>query len=211
VAENKPPVRFRGKVDVLVERKLDGVTRLLRLNEPAALPLKQEDRFRIEGEVDPPAYLYVFWIDPNHDITPVYPWNPADLKGNPWNTRPGVEKPLGKISLPPNVGKRYTATDAAPGVATMVLLARTTPLDVRDEELRACLEKLPDLPLPAGGEGAAVWFDDYVEVRDPFRRRTFGVVGSEDAFARWQGQLQQLLGDRAAFQTAVSFARTGRK
>jgi CHAT domain-containing protein/tetratricopeptide (TPR) repeat protein len=37
------------------------------------------------------------------------------------------------------------------------------------------------------------------------------VVGSEDAFARWQGQLQKVLGDRAAFQTAASFARTGRK
>lgn len=40
---------------------------------------------------------------------------------------------------------------------------------------------------------------------------SFGVVGSQDEFARWQGQLQQLLGKQAAFQTAVSFARTGRK
>jgi hypothetical protein len=50
-----------------------------------------------------------------------------------------------------------------------------------------------------------------VEVRDPDRPRTFGVVGSDDAFARWQGQLQKVLGDQAAFQTAASFARTGRK
>ena len=56
-----------------------------------------------------------------------------------------------------------------------------------------------------------MWFDDYVEARDPDRPRTFGVVGSADAFARWQGQLQKVLGDQAAFETAASFARTGRK
>jgi hypothetical protein len=39
----------------------------------------------------------------------------------------------------------------------------------------------------------------------------FGVVDSSNAFARRHGQFQKVLGDRAAFQTAVSFARTGRK
>jgi hypothetical protein len=100
-------------------------------------------------------------------------------------------------------------------VATVVLFARPTPLDVPDEVVRKWFEGLPDLPLPAGGERAAVGHpegrDDYVEVRDPDRPRTFGVVGAEDAFARWQGQLQKVLGDQAAFQTAASFARTGPK
>ena len=58
--------------------------RLLRLNVPGALPLRQADKFRIEGEVDPPAYLYLVWVDPGHDVTPVYPWDPK--KG--WGTRP---------------------------------------------------------------------------------------------------------------------------
>lgn len=200
-------VPFHGKLDVLIERIKDGRPQLLRLNETGALPLRKTDRFRIEGEVEPPAYVYLFWIDPHQDITPVYPWDPT--KG--WNSRPDVEKPLGRISLPPNAGNRYTAPDAAPGVATMVLLARPTPLDVADEQLNAWLSKLPNLSLPTGGETAAVWFDDYVEVREPLRRRTFGVVGSQDEFAGWQGQLQQAMGRHAAFQTAVSFARTGRK
>jgi len=93
----------------------------------------------------------------------------------------------------------------------MVLLARPSPWDMADEELRRRLEALPDLPLPPGGERAAVWFDNFVEVREPARLRTFGVVGSDDAFARWQGTLHKLLGNEAAFQTAVSFARTGGK
>jgi hypothetical protein len=199
-------VRYRGQVDVLVERAdPGGGVRLLRLNEPGALPLRKEDKFRVEGKVDPPAYLYVVWVDPGHDVTPVYPWNAAVG----WCSRPVREEPVGRVSLPPNTGDRYTAPEAKPGVATVVLLARPTPLDVPDEVVRTWFEGLDELPLPAGGEHAAVWFDDYVEVRDPDRLRTFGVVGSADPFARWQGRLQKAVGDRAAFQTAVSFARRG--
>jgi hypothetical protein len=197
------PVPYRGQVDILVERG----NRLLRLNEAGALPLHKNDKFRVKGQIDPAAYVYVVWVDPGHDVTPVYPWDPE--KG--WGTRPVNEERVSRVSLPPNARERYTAEDAKPGVATMVLFARPTPLDVPDEVLRQWFEGLPDLALPAGGEKAAVWFDDYVEVRDPDRVRTFGTVGSDDAFARWQGQLQQVLGGKTAFQTAVSFARTGRK
>ena len=91
----------------------------------------------------------------------------------------------------------------------MVLFANPEPLDISNEDMKKWFESLPDLPLPAGGNKAAVWFDDYVEVHDPLRRRTFGVVDSNDAFARWQGQLQKHFQGKAAFQTAVSFARTG--
>jgi hypothetical protein len=202
------PVRYRGRLDVLVERAdADGAVRLLRLNQAGALPLRKTDKFRIEGEVEPPAYLYLVWVDPGHDVTPVYPWNPE--KG--WGSRPAQEGRVGRVSLPGSAGNRYTAPDARPGVATMVLFARPTPLDVSDDVVRKWFEGLPELPLPAGGEQAAVWFDNYVEARDPDRPRTFGVVGSEDAFARWQGRLQKVLGDHATFATAASFARTGRK
>jgi hypothetical protein len=157
--------------------------------------------------VKPPAYLYVFWLDPNHDVTPVYPW---DAEAG-WDSRPAKEPPVSKIKLPANAGLRYTAPKAKPGVATMLLLARPARWGIADSELKTRLESLPDLPLPPGGDQAAVWFDNFVEVREPARLRTFGVVGSDDVFARWQGELQKLLGDQAAFQTAVSFARTGGK
>lgn len=115
------------------------------------------------------------------------------------------------MGLPPNAGERYTAPAAKPGVATLVLFARPTPLDVPDDVVKGWFEALPDLPLPPGGGAAAVWFDDYVEVRDQARLRTFGVVGTDDAFARWQGQLPKSLGSQSAIQTAVSFAPTGGK
>jgi hypothetical protein len=202
-APEAAPVRYRGRVDVLIER--DG--KLLRLNAPGALPMRKSDKFRVEGRVDPPAYLYLIWVDPGHDVTPVYPWDAT--KG--WGSRPAKEEPVGRLSLPSDAGKRYTAPDAKPGVATIVLLASPAPLDLSDSALKECFEGLPDLPLPAGGERAAVWFDNYVEAEDPDRARTFGVVGSADPFAQWQGRLQKAIGGKAAFQTAVSFARTGGK
>jgi hypothetical protein len=203
------PVRYRGQVDVLVEREVEPgrPPKLVRLDDPRALPLHRDDKFRIEGKVDPPAYLYLVWVDPGKDVTPVYPWDPKAG----WGSRPAREEPVGRVSLPPDTGNRYTAPKAKPGVATMVLFARPTPLDVPDDEVRRWFEGLPDLALPRGGEHAAVWFDDYVEVRDLDRLRTFGEVGSDDPFARWQGRLQQVLGGKASFQTAVSFARVGGK
>jgi hypothetical protein len=146
-------------------------------------------------------------VDSEHDVTPVYPWDPE--KG--WGSRPVKEERVGRVSLPPNARDRYTAPDAKAGVATIVLLAGRDALGVTDEELRKWFEGLPDLPLPAGGEQAAVWFDNYVEVSDPDRLRTFARVGSDDPFAGWQGQLQKVLGDKVVFQTAVSFARSGGK
>ena len=78
--------------------------------------------------------------------------------------------------------------------------------------LKGWFEGLPNLPLPSGGEGVAVWYDDFAPTTDPLRLRAGLVeVESDDAFARWQGQLQKSLGGKASFQTAVSFARTGRK
>jgi serine/threonine protein kinase len=203
------PATFRGHVDVLVERMgADGKLRPVRLNTAGALPLQKSDKFRIEGRVDPPAYLYVIWVDPEHDVTPVYPWDAT--KG--WGSRPATEERVGSVKLPRNAATPwYEAPAGKPGVATIVLIARQTPLDVPDEDLRRWFEELPELPLTAGGEQAAVWFDDYVEVQDPDRARTFKLVEKDDPFARWQGQLQKVLGGWAAFQTAVSFARTGGK
>jgi serine/threonine protein kinase len=195
----RPPVRYRGSVDVLVKR--DG--QWLRLNRPGALPLRRQDEFAIEAKVDPPAYLYVVWVDPEHDVTPVYPWDPTIG----WGSRPAKEDPRDRLR-PPETGP-FRAPQAKPGVATMVVLARPTPLDSPDDEVRKWFEQLPELPLPPGGEGSAVWFDDYIEAKDPDRLRTFERVGGEDPFAKWQGQLRKAVGVKVAFQTAVSFARTG--
>jgi hypothetical protein len=89
------------------------------------------------------------------------------------------EQPIRRLSLPEN-GDRYQALEAPrPGVATMVLFAGTTPLDVADEVVESWFKSLPELPLPAGGDKMAVWLDNFQEqVRDRDRLRDFGVVGA---------------------------------
>ena len=122
------------------------------------------------------------------------------------------EEPVNVVSLPPNKGNRYTAPTAKPGVATMVLFATPTPLDVSDEVVEKWFKDLAELPLPPEGDGVAVWFDDFAPTTDSDRLRAgLRLVESDNAFARWQGQLQTSIGGKALFQTAVSFARTGRK
>ncbi len=82
----------------------------------------------------------------------------------------------------------------------MVLFARPTPLDVSDDVLERWFKELPDLPPLPGGDGSAVWLDDYAVVTtDPARRAGFVREASDDPFERWQGQLQKSLGERAAF------------
>jgi hypothetical protein len=180
---------------------------LMRLNVAGALPMRKDDAFRIEAEVDPPAYLYLVWVDPGPDVTGVYPWNPLadDWRG----TRPAKEEPRGRLSLPLDVSKRWTAPAAKPGVTTMVLFACEKPLDVSDEMLDKWFRDLPQLPLPQGRDDGVMWFDNYTTPDDPLRG-PFGVVDA-DAFGQWQGQLKKALDRREVFQTAVSFARTGRK
>ena len=208
-----PPalVKYRGKVDVKIRREVaPNNWQMSRLNEASALPMKRLDEFRIECAIDPPSYVYLVWVDPEHDVTPVYPWDPAAAKRklDPWATRPAKEVTVSSLTLPNGI-ERYRAPNARPGVATMVLLARPTPLDVPDGEVKKWFEALPELPLPSGREDGVMWFDDYTPSKDPDRRGNLEVVGGDDPFAKWQLQLQKSLGSKVAFATAVSFARTG--
>ena len=112
------PTKYTVRVDVLVERN----KRLVRLDRPGALPLKVDDGFAINATVEPPAYLYVVWVDPGHDVTPVYPWNPEVG----WGSRPQREEPTGGVRLP-RAGEVYYAPEAKPGVATIVAFAPGDP------------------------------------------------------------------------------------
>lgn len=198
-------VTYRGSVDVLLARTKDDT--LQRLRVAGALPMRAGDSFRIEAEVNPPAYLYLVWVDPERDVTPVFPWDAK--KG--WGSRPEKEEPRGKLSLPPDVGKSYRAPMAKPGVATMVLFACEKPLDAPDDVVRKWFEELPALPLPADRPDGAVWYENYREDKDPLRSRTFEEVES-GGFAGWQGQLKSSLDGRGVvFQASVSFSRIGNK
>lgn len=194
-----------GSVNVFVERFAS--TKLLGLNQLGALPICTGDKFNIDVTVSPAAYVYVVWIDPGHDVTPVFPWDPKIG----WGSRSNSEKPLEKpLTLPTGTDRRYEAPETKTGIATIVMFATKSPLSLTDTQLSDIFSGLPELPLPDNEEQGVVWFENYREVRDPDLVRTFKVVESGNPFARWQSQLQEKLGENVIYQTSVSFARLGR-
>jgi hypothetical protein len=199
--------RYRGLVDVRIWRKdADGNPERLRLSEDEALPLQVNDQFRIEAEVEPPAYLYLFWVDSEGKTVPVYPWTPGK-----WGTRPMQEQPLAVLSLPPTATKGYTISGMEAGMETLLLLARPDRLPLTDEQIRVWFEDMPP-QRPFQKKGSAVWFENGGVVQKEGRRpRDWEENQINDPVLQVQGLLQQRVGPHGVFNTAVSFARLGKK
>jgi tetratricopeptide (TPR) repeat protein len=116
------------------------------------------DEFCIEAELNRPAYLYVLWIDTDGQVLPVYPWRPGH-----WEDRPPAERPVARLRRPEALDEFYKVLKGTPGMETLVLLARETPLP-READLRA---ELGQLPRPAVQElRATVWFEKGAPVRN---------------------------------------------
>jgi hypothetical protein len=187
----------RGQVDATAWR--DG--RWVPLLNPAALPIKTGDHFKVSVQVDSPAYLYVFWIEPDGEATPLYSWNPAR-----WGGRPVTEKPVAHLSLPD--GGDFTPDPKRPlvGVTTIVAFASPEPLRLSDAEFQKWFEGLPRIERAKNDTRAVVWFDNYAPPRED-RARAPKVIGSIDPYERWQLELKKRVGGAAPFQTSLSFAQ----
>src|SRR5207249_358436 len=156
----------------------------LRLTDPAALPLKPGDQFRIEATADRPAYLYLFWIDTEGKAVPVYPWNP--VVG--WGTRPAEEQPLTTLELPPSAAQGYKIDGDQPGMETLILVARAEPLALTDEQVQLWFAGLP-AQRPFQNPESAVWFENGRIVTEDDSRRTRGFEATDiaDPVLRVQG------------------------
>jgi serine/threonine protein kinase len=135
------PTEFKGSIDVVVFDPDDGQRQNARLNQPGVLPLKPGDRFAVEAEISPPAYLYILWIDADGSVDPVYPWR----RGH-WDDRPAEEKPVEQVRRPALSERPFGGTfgikESQPGMETLVMLARKTPLP-RGVDLKAELGAVP--------------------------------------------------------------------
>jgi serine/threonine protein kinase len=196
------PTSFRGSVDVLVLRQ-NALRQddLLSLTDPRALPLVPGDRFRIEATVDPPAYIYLFWINSAGKAEPLFPWEEWKEIG-----QPRAEKAEPRVSLPEQANQGFKFTTPGTGLETLLMLARTTPLTDPGEEVQKWFEALPEgRPLPA--ENYRAWFEDFRLVKnDPTRRATFERKDLGLPALRLQAALQPRLAGRAELIRAVSFA-----
>ncbi|MFI5455306.1 MAG: protein kinase [Isosphaerales bacterium] len=154
-----PPVPIKGRINLLVVNSKDGTRRRLRLQDPGAVPVRAKDQVRIEARLDRPAYLYLFWISSNGKVAPLYPWKDHD-----WSQRPLDERKVKDAELPEIFDEVLDIPVSAPGMETLVLLAREqTPLPRGDEGklaqllAGASMSSALDLAKP-------IWIEDGEEV-----------------------------------------------
>jgi hypothetical protein len=132
------PARARGLpltagLDVRIWKKEDKA-RGLAPNDPDALPLRAGDYLRVEADVDPPAYLYLVYLDADGKASPLFPWRKYD-----WGDRP-PEEPRASLHLPEDpVWDGAPLAPGASGIETVLLLVRQAPLS---EEDNAALARL---------------------------------------------------------------------
>lgn len=193
------PPAWSGSLDVRVWKKdnLNGPGRFL---GPAVLPLRAEHQVRVEAEVNPPAYLYIVWIDTAGKALPLYPWDPR------WNW-PAAEKPVDRLSLPSS-GKNWPISAGKPGMETVLLLARQSPWP-RDVNLGALLADLPQPEMQH--PSSAVRFRDWqlVPHEKPRGPNLLDERLPADPVLRTQQVLRERLGMYCDFSRAVSFANAG--
>jgi hypothetical protein len=203
----EPPPPFKGSVDLLVYRvDADGSDGLYPLSDPRAMPLRPGDQFRIDAEVQPPAYLYLFWIDEAGKAAPVYPW-----VLDQWGTRPAHEGQVPGVKIKSPSGKALAIKGDAAGMETVLMLARAEPLDASEEEVRGWFAGLP--PLPFRGERARAWFENFDLLRhDPTRAfPTDADWQDERSPLGLQATLAGRIGTKATYSRAITFARLGKK
>jgi hypothetical protein len=205
----KPPPApaYSGAVDIRIWRTVSGEAVKLTLRDDGALPVRDGDQFRIEAEVQPAAFLYLFWIDTEGQALPVYPW-----QAGKWATRPTTERPRSKLSLPEERATGgYTIRGKTEGMETLLLLGRSEPWALDEAAVQRLFAGLPP-QRPVQDRRAAVWFESGEVVQHDARRLRshFAVTEINDPVLRLQGLLRERLQPQAAFTAAVSFARQGR-
>src|SRR3954453_16978550 len=114
-----------GKLTVLVrppDRTIDPVP----IDQPGALPVVSGGAMCIDAQLDEPAFIYLIWIDSQGQVLPLYPWNNETLEVTDIN-EPVPTRRASKLVFSPLLGRVWTFGDQ-PGMETVVVLARSTPL-----------------------------------------------------------------------------------
>ncbi len=152
------PAPLHGKITLWVDERGNALRRGLRLYEQGAVPIKPGDEVRVEAGVNRPAYLYLFWIGSDGKVAPLYPWEERD-----WNQRPAHEAKVESIELPEVIDETVSLPPSAPGLETLVLLAREDSPLPRDADttLERDLAGPQRTELPEGDprKRAAIWLE----------------------------------------------------
>jgi hypothetical protein len=198
------PSSLEGAINVVIWNPDAPGRQRVALTDRDALPLRRGDQVRVEATVNRPAYLYIVWTDSAGLAQPLYPWVPGD-----WSRFAAVERPATRVSLPETPDKAWPIKPGQPGMETIMLLARESPLPP-EFDLK---HRLTGLPRPALQDPRSlVRFDDWEMVQgEPSRERgpSFFEVDVKDPVLQAQTRLKERLAPHFAMMRAVSFANRG--
>lgn len=189
------------QIDVFVWSPTDPARQGLSVRDPAALPLRPGDQFRVEAKLDRPMHVYLLWIDDRGQVQPLYPWTPGR-----WEIPKGADTPRRQVSLPAHPDRGWPL-EGGPGMETILMLARESPLP-HDLDLHQAVQ---DSQLPTKSTVGSSAFAEYEHGRpvpgaQKPERPPIAVEGSEDPADRSQVLLAQKLGPQFPVLRAVSFA-----
>jgi hypothetical protein len=93
-----------------------------KIEVPGALPLEAGDQVRLEAKFNQPAYAYFLWLDGQGRVYSLDPWGDHEF-----HDRPAKERRAAMIESP-EVLKKGHKLSGPPGLETVLMLARRTPL-----------------------------------------------------------------------------------
>ena len=178
-----------------------------------ALPLKSDDGYFVVARVSRPVYVYIVLIKPDGMVRPVYPWTDP---GN-WGTRPLREEQLSpgkpfEFKPPSKQGNWWRIPTGPPGMLTLMMLARETPLPP-EVDLAGLIGQVR--PQKEQSLKAKAWFENGLLVRGrPDRDADFEAKPGEDPVLEVQDRVRtELVGSGKPFtySLAVTFATQGRQ
>lgn len=141
------------KFDIFVRPKEDiQKTSWLKLPSAGTLPVKAGDLMFVEAKLNQPAFIYLFFIQADGMVKPLYPWSldGTGLGKISMNDIPKHPGPSKELSWPPlidnegNLNRKAIRFDSSPGLETILLLASKEPWP----HGRTPAEFLGDKPLP---------------------------------------------------------------
>ena len=177
-----------------------------RLHEFGAMPLREGDRVRIEAQLARPSYIYLLWIDSEGNVQPVYPW-----KLGQWEQRPATEVSVSRVELPERVDQGSPVLPGRPGMESVILLARDTPLPP-DVDLAELLTDLPTVPIPQEQSHRVTHFlSGKAVTREQDRERGIGFAPEDlaDPVRTLHQQIIERLKEHFTLVRGVSFANLG--
>ncbi|MEZ6112477.1 MAG: serine/threonine-protein kinase [Pirellulaceae bacterium] len=168
--------KLAADLDVLIWDPVNSLRRNVSIAQQGVAPLRIGDHVRVVVRMERPAHVYLVWIDSLGSATPVFPWSQPS-----WSSPIERDMPVSELSLPEDADV-FWPLEGRPGMETLVLLARETPLPAAAtaetwfaglpvqtmmQNKQALVWFSQGLPIAAGSQARGPKFFDPKRVDDP--------------------------------------------